>query len=78
MGVKKNFERAILLCDGDAISLCDGDDVWNERKLELTEQLLQSYPSCGLVFTNAEMVDATLRPLGRNVWDIIGFDRRSQ
>jgi glycosyltransferase involved in cell wall biosynthesis len=33
LGVTKNFERAISLCEGDIIFLCDQDDVWNKNKI---------------------------------------------
>ena len=28
IGVNKNFEKAIKLCQGDYIALCDQDDIW--------------------------------------------------
>lgn len=36
LGVNKNFEKAILLCNGDYIALCDQDDVWLPHKIETT------------------------------------------
>ena len=35
LGFKKNFERAMGLCNGDYIALCDQDDIWHENHLEV-------------------------------------------
>jgi hypothetical protein len=78
VGVNKNFENAIRLCKGDVISLSDGDDVWEPHKLEMIEQLLTNQPGTGLVFTEAELVDAELEPLGRKLSASVGFDRRKK
>ena len=34
IGVNKNFEKAIKLCQGDYIALCDQDDIWFSNKIE--------------------------------------------
>ena len=74
LGSIKNFEQAIRSCTGDIIVLSDQDDVWRSDKLELTEQLFQSEPSAGLLFSDAEIVDENLEPLHRRMWDEVGFD----
>jgi len=74
VGVVKNFERAIALCTGDVIALSDQDDVWRNDKLELIEKTFSQSPSAGLVFSDAEIVDENLNPLGRRMWDEVGFD----
>lgn len=78
LGSTKNFEQAISLCTGDLIALCDQDDVWLSEKLARTESLLASHPEVGAVFTDADMVDADLRPSGQRLWESIGFDDRKQ
>ena len=77
-GSVKNFERAISLCTGDVIALSDQDDVWHTAKLELIEQAFQGNPAVGLVFSDAELVDESLKPLHRRVWEAVGFDAHKQ
>lgn len=74
LGSTKNFERAIGLCEGDIIALSDQDDVWLPEKLRWFEDCFQRNPNVGLVFTDAEVVDEDLQPLGYQLWESIGFD----
>lgn len=74
LGSLKNFEQAIGLCTGDVIALSDQDDVWREDKLQRIEQAFREAPKAGLVFSDAEIVDAQLRGLGRRMWNEVGFD----
>jgi glycosyltransferase involved in cell wall biosynthesis len=76
LGSTRNFEKAIGLCRGELIALCDQDDVWMPRKLERMEEVFDRRPGVGLVFTDAEIVDESLRPLGERLWARVGFDRR--
>jgi len=74
LGSIKNFERAITLCTGDVIALSDQDDAWRNDKLERFETVLNSSPTAGLVFSDADIVDEKLKPLNRRMWDEVGFD----
>ena len=74
VGSVKNFENAICLCTGDVIALSDQDDVWREAKLQLTEAAFHKNPNAGAIFSDAEIVDANLNPLGRRMWNEVGFD----
>src|SRR5205814_1057756 len=78
LGSTKNFERAIGLCGGELIALADQDDVWLPGKLERLEQEFERDPCAGLVFSDAEVVDERLRPLGYTVWQSLGFDARAR
>lgn len=78
LGSPKNFEKAISLCEGDIIALSDQDDVWAPEKLERIEAVFSSAPDTGLVFTDAEVVDENLRPLGYRLWQSCRFTRRQQ
>ncbi|HEX7296167.1 MAG TPA: glycosyltransferase family 2 protein [Pyrinomonadaceae bacterium] len=78
IGSTKNFDKAIQHCEGQLIALADQDDVWLPRKLELIEAELQRAPNVGLVFSDAELVDEHLRPLGQRLWKSIGFDESRQ
>jgi glycosyltransferase involved in cell wall biosynthesis len=77
LGVTKNFEKAISNCTGDVIFLCDQDDRWMPGKVEALLKHLE--PSgVGLAFSNAQVVDAELRPLGYRMWDSVWFDANEQ
>jgi len=73
LGSTRNFEKAIGLCSGDIIALCDQDDVWKPRKIERLAAALRAHPEAGYVFSDAELADENLRPLGRRLWESIGF-----
>ena len=74
LGSVKNFEKAIGLCSGDVIALSDQDDVWRSDKLQLIEESFTKAPQAGLVFSDAEVVDEELKPLGRRMWNEVNFD----
>lgn len=74
LGSLKNFEKAISLTTGDVIALSDQDDVWHRDKLRQIEETFSQVPQAGLVFSDAEIVDMDLRPLGRKMWDEVNFD----
>jgi glycosyltransferase involved in cell wall biosynthesis len=73
LGVTRNFEKAIAQCTGDIIFLCDQDDRWRADKVETLLKSLES-PRVHLAFSNAQIVDAALSPLGYRMWDSIWFD----
>ena len=64
IGFKKNFEKAISLCNGEFIALCDQDDVWTENHLEcLYENLADNV----LVCSNVTFTDSKGISLHRNL-----------
>lgn len=74
LGSVNNFEQAIRLCTGDVIALSDQDDVWRNDKLQLIDDAFRNHPTAGLVFSDAEIVDANLKSLNRSMWNEVGFD----
>lgn len=78
LGSTKNFEKAIQQCRGDVVVLCDQDDVWHREKVSRLEEAFWIAPEAGLVFSNADMVGADLKPLGYSLWEALGFRRRQQ
>ncbi|MGA2232905.1 MAG: glycosyltransferase [Tepidisphaeraceae bacterium] len=77
VGVMRNFAAAIGAASGEMIACCDQDDVWHPEKLARAEEALgtaqNGSPAADLVFSDAELVDEQLRPLGRRLWESIGF-----
>jgi len=78
LGIAKNFEKAISLCRGDLIFLSDQDDVWHSDKLESVERVFEAKPQLSMVFSNAELVDETLRPFSETLFDRLDFNDRNQ
>ena len=77
VGSTKNFERALELCEGDFIAFADQDDVWLPEKLRKLEDALAN-ESTALAFTDGEVVDESLRPLGQRVWQTLRFGEDEQ
>ena len=73
LGSTRNFEVAISACDGDIIFLCDQDDVWYPDKIALIEKRFMDDPGVGVVFTDADVVDQNLHPLGLRLWEAVRF-----
>src|SRR5215207_2844534 len=78
LGSTRNFEKASLLCTGEAIAFSDQDDVWLPEKLALCEAALEANPNAGLVFTDATVVDRELNPLGYTMWQAVLFNAERQ
>jgi len=49
LGYKKNFYKAISLCNGDITFLCDQDDCWFDDKVEKMCGLLEEHPEIGVL-----------------------------
>ena len=78
VGATANFPRSLSLCVGDVILLADQDDVWNPEKIATLVDLLERRPEIGLVFSNGDVVDESLRPLGYDLWQSLFFDERDR
>ena len=69
----QTFEKAIRQCTGDIIFLCDQDDVWYPNKIALIQERFIARPDAGAVFTNGDVVDENLYPLGQ-LWKLFKFN----
>lgn len=78
LGAAVNFQKAISQAEGDVIALSDQDDVWAYDRLAVMEEALAERPAAGAVFSDAELVDQDLRPLGATVWQAIRFTPSEQ
>ena len=76
LGSTRNFDGAIAACTGDLIALSDQDDVWRPDKLSTIERRFAGNLGVGLVFSDADLVDAALNPIGARLWARVGFDSR--
>lgn len=73
IGTTKNFENAIGCCTGDIIVLADQDDVWDKKKISRIKQTFLEHPEILCAFSNADVTDSTLHPLGYDLWNVVGF-----
>ncbi len=73
LGSTQNFEQAIRTCQGDLIALCDQDDVWLPHKLSRLSQILEQDATLGGVFSDAELIDADSKLLGKRLWQVHKF-----
>ncbi len=73
LGSTQNFAQAVSLCRHDLIFLCDQDDVWRADKIEMMHSVFAARPEVGLVFTDADVVNEHLMPLGKQLWSYALF-----
>lgn len=73
IGSTKNFEKAIGHCTGAVIALADQDDVWHPDKLARIDATFSEKPRCGLVFSDARLIDEGGVVGERTLWQHIGF-----
>jgi glycosyltransferase involved in cell wall biosynthesis len=77
VGSTKNFDGAIGRASGELIAFADQDDVWLPEKIGLcVSRLLED--GADIVFGNASIVDASLAPSGRTLWEMTGFSHGKQ
>ncbi|MCE7041096.1 glycosyltransferase family 2 protein [Dyadobacter sp. CY312] len=67
LGYIKNFEKGILLCEGEYIALSDQDDIWLPEKISKLMATRQDYP---LIYCNSELINAEGQSLGIKLTDI--------
>ena len=57
LGYKKNFYKALSLCEGEIIFLSDQDDIWKEQKVEVLSKILTEHEEISLVSSSFMQVD---------------------
>jgi len=77
LGSTRNFQNAVEAGEGEIIVLTDQDDVWRPDKLERLEAAFAATPAA-CIFSDAEIVDEHLRPLGYRLWEALRLDDRQQ
>ena len=68
IGSRGAFERCIRATQGDLVALCDQDDVWYSDKLETMTEVFVSNTDVGLVFSDADVIDARGARQGYTAW----------
>ncbi len=75
-GVSNNFLNAMKLCTEDIIFTSDQDDYWMPQKAEVILQIFKNNPNGKLVFSNGELTDDKLNPIGHDIWSSIGITEK--
>lgn len=78
LGPHANFSVGLADATGDILFTCDQDDVWLPDKLRKVEAVFLAHPDTGLVLVDADLVDDRLTPLGKTLWQELGFDAGRQ
>lgn len=72
LGVIKNFEKAVNLCQNEIIFLCDQDDLWKPNKVETILGYFEDNPGKDAVFHDLELLQNGSILKSSN-WDSIYF-----
>ena len=78
LGFIKNFQKAVMMCEGEIIVLVDQDDFWVSEKLQIIEKYFNEDPLIDMVFSDAYVVDEKLNSLGYSLWESVGINRSKQ
>lgn len=74
LGVLRNFEKALSLCEGDIIFLSDQDDVWLPEKIDEIVRLFEARPDALAIVNDKLIADENLVPTGATMLgNIRGF-----
>ncbi len=68
-GVARARNRGLAISSGEFVAFLDADDAWLPMKLERQLDLMVQWPSVGLCFTSAEVLDGGLRRIGEDPAD---------
>lgn len=58
IGYRKNFKKAISLCESEYIFLCDQDDIWYPTKVEEMLKIMTANKSIGILSSSFDVIDA--------------------
>ncbi len=78
LGSTKNFEKCLLLCQGDIIFCCDQDDLWHPDKVAKQMTYFREHPAVDAVFSDATTIDDDTQPTGTTIWQEIEFTPQQQ
>jgi hypothetical protein len=76
LGTWATFEEGLRRATGDLLVICDQDDRWRPTKVEVLAERLGARPDAYLAFSDAVLIDAEGRGIGRSRWRVAGFSPR--
>ena len=74
IGIVRNFEKALRLCDGDFIFFSDQDDIWEIFKVRETLAYFSCNPECDVLFSDAVLINDQQEILHSSIWEQLGFN----
>ena len=76
LGTWTTFEEGLRLATGDIIFICDQDDIWRPEKLAVMADRMAGQPEALMAFSDANLIAADGRLIGRSRWRVAGFSPR--
>jgi glycosyltransferase involved in cell wall biosynthesis len=73
LGPAKNFEKAIMLCQGDLIALSDQDDYWYPEKLLRLSQVMEKDETLGGAFSDGFVMDENSERSHSRLWNRVRY-----
>ena len=58
LGYKRNFRKAVELCQGDLVFLCDQDDFWLPDKVQVMSSVMETHPEILVLASSFEFMNA--------------------
>lgn len=69
-GLSRSRNDALRAATGEFIAFCDSDDVWEPEKLKTELSMLQDNPACGIIYSDASIIDDQGQPTGKRFSDL--------
>lgn len=76
LGTWTTFEEGLRLATGDILFICDQDDIWRPEKLAVMADRMAGQPEALMAFSDANLIAADGRLIGRSRWRVAGFSPR--
>ena len=77
IGVRRNFEKALKLCNGDIKFLSDQDDIWIPTKVEIVIKHFNNNPQKNVIMTDATLIDENNNILtNKTLFDCVGLTKQ--
>lgn len=76
LGLRRNLDRTLAMCEGTVIALSDQDDVWMPGKVRAIRAAFES-SDVTMWFSDAVLVDEQDEDTGRRLWKIVTLPAES-
>ncbi len=78
LGVGGNFSQAMALATGEFLAFTDQDDIWLPNRLERQLNLMRRYPTVGVNFGNAQIINESSVQTGDRLWEHVRFSTETE